>query len=208
VVATLAAAALVVVALWAGGGGSDGSDSGAAGGGDRHERASAPTTSPSEAPPTTAGRPSSPPAAEGSPAAGESEAPTTAVLADGRHPVFFTGFDVAGSTVEFDLVQYLTGDEAHAYAEAHEDEYGDDYYDQYVVNENPRLRTLPVAGDVEITVLQTAESTNSPHAITFRELPGYVGPDQGFATPHLGANVFWLTVRDGSVVAIDEQYSA
>jgi hypothetical protein len=181
--------------------------------------ASAPTTPTSEAPDTTADRPapvreSSPPAAATAPS-GETDSTIGAtngssgaqVLADGRHPVYFTGFDVAGSTVEFDMVQYLTGAEARAYAEAHEDEFGDDYYDNYVVNDNPRLRTLPVAGDVGITVLQTAQGTGNPHAISFGELPGYVGPDQGYSTPHLGSAVFWLTVRDGTVVTIDEQYA-
>jgi hypothetical protein len=206
VVVTLAVLVVVAV-LWArdGGGGEEG--------------VSAPTTWASEAPAATDERPASPPPAATATTPGESPAraaatgPTggtdaAAVLVDGRHPVFFTGFDVAGSTVEFDLVQYLTGDEARAYAEEHEDEYGEEYYDQYIVNENPRLRSLPVAGDVQITVLQTAESTSSPHAITFGELPGYVGTDHGPAVTHLGYNAFWLTVRDGTVVAIDEQYSA
>jgi hypothetical protein len=188
-----------------------------AGGGE--EGVSAPTTSVSEASAATDERPASPPAAAAAITPGESparaaatghtgETEAAALLVDGRHPVFFTGFDVARSTVEFDLVQYLTGDEARAYAEEHEDEYGEDYYDQYIVNENRRLRSLPVADDVQITVLQTAESTSSPHAITFGELPGYVGTDHGPAVTHLGYNAFWLTVRDGTVVAIDEQYSA
>jgi hypothetical protein len=206
VIATLAVLVVAAVLSARGGGGGD-------------EGASAPTapsTPTSQAPATTAESRTSPPAAATAATAEESPSPGTAtgptgeaapVLAAGRHPVFFTDFDVAGSTVEFDLVQYLTGDEARAYAEEHEDQWGDDYYDQYVVNENPRLRTLPVAGDVQITVLQTADSTISPHPITFRELPGYVGPDQGFATPHLGSSVFWLTVRDATVVAIQEQYT-
>jgi hypothetical protein len=58
-----------------------------------------------------------------------------------------------------------------------------------------------------LTVLSTAGSAISPHAITFGELPGYVGADGCPTMDHLGCNAFWLTVRGGSVVAIDEQYS-
>src|SRR5262245_9640967 len=41
------------------------------------------------------------------------------LLADGRHPVFLTDIDVDRQTVEFDLVQYLTGAEQEAYEAAH-----------------------------------------------------------------------------------------
>jgi hypothetical protein len=56
------------------------------------------------------------------PAAAPAPAPTPApVLEDGRHPMFLTDIDLATSALEFDLLQYPTGDEAHRYAEAHED---------------------------------------------------------------------------------------
>jgi hypothetical protein len=35
--------------------------------------------------------------------------------------MFLTDIDLATSALEFDLLQYPTGDEAHRYAEAHED---------------------------------------------------------------------------------------
>jgi hypothetical protein len=129
------------------------------------------------------------------------------VLEDGRHPALLTDIDVAGRTVEFDLIVYLTGDEAFAaYTEDHPGEpdgYANDYY---TINENPRLRRLPVAHDVPVTVLRTASSSISPHPIAFADLPGYVGIDNESAVDHLGQGVFWLTVSDGTVAAIEEQY--
>jgi hypothetical protein len=129
------------------------------------------------------------------------------VLEDGRHPVLLTDIDVAGSTVEFDLIVYLSGDEAFAaYTEDHPGEPDGYANDHYTINDNPRLRRLPVAHDVPITVLQTASSSVSPHPIAFADLPGYVGIDHESAVEHLGHGVFWLTVSDGIVVAIEEQY--
>jgi hypothetical protein len=91
------------------------------------------------------------------------------VLDDGRHAVFLTDLDLATSTVEFDLIQFLSGDEAMAaFAEHHPDEPEGFANDHCIVNDNPRLRTLRVVDDVEVAVLQTAESTNDARAIPSR----------------------------------------
>lgn len=134
-------------------------------------------------------------------------APTTAepVIEDGRHPVYLTAIDVAGRTVEFDLIQWLTGTEARdAWTAAHPDMPGDPPNDYFVVNDNPALRVLPVAPDVPVTVL---EHGWAPADVTFEELPGFLAvdlvPEDGF----LWHNPFWLTVTDGTVTAIEEQYT-
>src|SRR5262245_45477054 len=59
-----------------------------------------------------------------SPSVGSEEGAGAApVLADGRHPVYLTGLDVSGRKVTFDLVQFLTGEEAKkAWIAAHPDE--------------------------------------------------------------------------------------
>ncbi len=110
--------------------------------------------------------------------------------------------------VEFDLIQFLTGDEANAaWHRDHPDETGGVHNDYSIVNDNPRVRTLPVADEVTVTVVQTPTSANAPHPIAFEDLPDYLAgdpmPDDGYLWP----NPFWLTVRDGSVVAIAEQYT-
>src|SRR6266545_870968 len=164
-------AALVGVAgiVWAG---DDGSGQGAV---------PAPTTRPTEAP---------------APAAAPVDAPEPeSVLEDGRHPVQLTDVDVSGATVEFDLVQFLTGAEAdRVWAERDPNEPPGAPNDYLVVNDNPRLRTLPVLSGVPVTVAYLdpmGGDDSSP--IAFADLPGYLN-----ASGH--GSMFWLTVHDGTVV--------
>ena len=139
-------------------------------------------------------------------------APTTAptpteapVLADGRHPVFLTGLDVGRRTVEFDLIQWLTGEAAReAYTADHPDDPGYPPNDFYIVNDNPRLRVLPVAGDVTVTVL---EHGFEPMDIAFEELPAFLADNLVPDGASLWHNPFWLTVSDGTITAIEEQYT-
>ncbi|MGH9233539.1 MAG: hypothetical protein ACRD0R_09420 [Acidimicrobiales bacterium] len=127
------------------------------------------------------------------------------VLVDGRHPVFLTGLDVGSRTVEFDLIQWLTGEAAReAYTADNPDDPGYPPNDLYVVNDNPRLRVLPVADDVPVTVL---EHGYEPMGVTFEELPAFVADDVFPDDVWLWHNPFWLTVRDGTIIDIEEQYT-
>ncbi|HEY3143746.1 MAG TPA: hypothetical protein VGJ86_21605 [Acidimicrobiales bacterium] len=196
-IAVIAAAAAVAVLLWA-------TDDNGSGSADASPPPASSTQLPDRTPtpPTTAVAP-----AVATPPTVPPAAPEEPVLADGRHPVLLTDLDLAGSTVEFDLIQYLSGDAALAYTEAHEYESGFEDYDYYIVNENPRLRRLSVVDGAEVIVLQTATSTISPHTIAFADLPGYVHAGQGSAGEPFAPGVFWLTVRDDTVVAIEEQFT-
>lgn len=156
----------------------------------------------------TSADPDPDPGTAGSAVPGPTESAPTAgdpVIEDGRHPVYLTAVDVAGRTVEFDLIQWLTGAEARdAWTAANPDMPGDPPNDFFVVNDNPALRVLPVARDVPVTVLDHGWA---PVDITFEELPGFMAadlfPEDGF----LWHNPFWLTVSDGTVTAIEEQYT-
>ena len=190
-------AALVGVAgiVWAG---DDGSGQGAV---------PAPTTRPTEAP-APAAAPSAPALPEAdtpvgvTPAAAPVDAPEPeSVLEDGRHPVQLTDVDVSGATVEFDLVQFLTGAEAdRVWAERYPNEPPGAPNDYLVVNDNPRLRTLPVLSGVPVTVAYLdpmGGDDSSP--IAFADLPGYLN-----ASGH--GSMFWLTVHDDTIVDIHEQW--
>jgi hypothetical protein len=139
------------------------------------------------------------------PAPTNAPTPTEApVLVDGRHPVYLTGLDVEGRTVEFDLIQWLTGEAAReAYTADNPDDPGYPPNDYYIVNDNPRLRLLPVAGDVTVTVL---EHGFEPMGIAFEELPAFVAEDLSPDDGALWHNPFWLTVGDGTITEIEEQY--
>jgi hypothetical protein len=169
--------------------------------------ATTPTTATSEPAPTAVPLP----AVDAAPAA--PAAPTTIpapepILEDGRYPAYLTAVDATGGTVQFNVVQYLTGEAAHEYEEAQEGQ--PDYYesDYYTIDENPRLRTLPVASQVAVTVLRTPESSLDPHPIAFADLPAYLDELPSAAPGRLGSSVYWLTVRGDTVVAIEEQFAA
>jgi hypothetical protein len=143
--------------------------------------------------------------------AGTTMPPATAssaelVLEDGRHAVYLTDLDVDGRTVEVDVIQFLTGDEAiAAWNEAHPDDPGGPPNDYVIVNQNPRLRQLPVADTVRVTV-PDFEGGLHAREIAFADLPARLAgnpmPGQGRIWP----NPFWLTVVDDTVTAMDEQY--
>jgi hypothetical protein len=129
------------------------------------------------------------------------------VLEDGRHPVYLTDIDTAARTVEFDLIQFLTGDEATAaYVEDHPDDPGGPPNDYYIVNDNPRLRRLPVAENVQVTVLDW-EGGFKPQVIAFGDLPAQLAADDLVPDDdRIWPNPFWLTVNDDTIIAIEEQY--
>jgi len=128
------------------------------------------------------------------------------VLEDGRHPAYLTDIDTAARTVEFDLIQFLTGDEATAaYIEDHPDDPGGPPNDYYIVNDNPRLRRLSVAENVQVTVLDWEGGFN-PQVIAFADLPAQLAADLVPDDDRIWPSPLWLTVNDDTVTAIEEQY--
>jgi hypothetical protein len=131
-------------------------------------------------------------------------APTTSEpveLDDGRHPVYLKTVDAGRQTITFDLIQFFTGDAATK-AAAEDDEESPPPNDYYIRNVNPRLRTLPVAADAPITVnVLAAQSTGSATKdvpVTLAKLAGYF--------PNRGTAPFWITVEQGQVTKIAQQF--
>jgi hypothetical protein len=133
------------------------------------------------------------------------DAPTTvagttdgdaAALADGRHPVLLETIDAGRGTVTFDLVQYFRDEEAASEA-AKDHQESPPPNDTYMRNVNPRLRTLPVRSDAAVSANQLAGS-NQDVPVSLARL-GSLAP--------AGSGVFWITVRDGQIVRISQQWS-
>ena len=79
--------------------------------------------------------------------------PADAALEDGRHFGYVRSVDPGAGTIEFDLAYYLSGKEAdQAYQEATGDT-GHVPNDHFVVNDNPLLRTLTLAPDARLRLL-------------------------------------------------------
>jgi hypothetical protein len=144
---------------------------------------------------------------------GPTEAPppaSDAELEDGRHPVHLIELDVPGRRVTFDLIQFFTGEEAiAAYREDGQASPGDPDppNDYYIRNVNPRLRTLPIGGAAAVTVVRLGEPSGAGSVPwTLAELPRHLAERGTGPEGQLSSSPYWLTVEDGVVVALDEQY--
>jgi hypothetical protein len=131
------------------------------------------------------------------------------VLADGRHPTYLTGLDVARRTVTFDLIQFLTGADAERiWAQTHPDEPEGPPNDYLIVNNNLRLRVLPVADQAHVTVVDTGGAGGIVNVqISLDDLPRHLaGQKPETVDNRLSYAPYWLTVSNGLVVRIEEQF--
>jgi hypothetical protein len=143
--------------------------------------------------------------------------PVASDLEDGRHFGYVRAVDVDAGTISFDLAYLLTGDEAdRAYQEA-TGETGHVPNDYYVVNDNPKLRTLTLAPEVLVRLLDWNDC-----CVTFfdAELDVWaeviarqdfvedrdIVDDHGHRYSPNAAQV-WITVQDGVVTHVEEQYT-
>jgi hypothetical protein len=127
-------------------------------------------------------------------------------LEDGRTAAFVTAVDVAARTITVDVVQFLRGAEAvTAYREdtGATDTPPNDYW---IRNEEDRLRALTVVPTVTIRLVRLggpdADANGTPGV--FEELPEYIQTHAfGDPPPKILA---WVSIQDGVVIAIEEQY--
>jgi hypothetical protein len=171
------------------------------------EGAAAPDTgiTPStSSPPTVSDSPT------GTPEPPETEAPAAAetassILEDGRHLVYVdTAFlsEDGPARIRFDLVYFHTGAEAEEVAEAHGEDAPNGYY---IENDNPRLRTLPLADEVEVEYV--------PEGRCCELQPGNVDAWLGSVTQTSPTDYpedapWWFTVEDGRITRIEQQFLA
>jgi len=131
------------------------------------------------------------------------------ILPDGRSPVYLTKIDVSKRTITFDLIEFLTGDAAkQAWQKAHPGSSDGPDNDYYIVNDNPKLRTLPVANPVDFKVVDPEHPSGvADKTISFEGATAYfvaLKPDQ--SDHKLYWDPFWITVSGGVVTKIEEQF--
>jgi hypothetical protein len=117
------------------------------------------------------------------------------ILADGRYDAYVRKVDPDRDLIVVDLVQVFTGDAAvEAAIEDGMDRDAAKVRDTYVRNQNDRLRTLEMAGDVRVNLLGACESTGREDLFS-----------QLIADARYG-DLFYYTLRvqDGLVQRIDE----
>ncbi|MGH8897090.1 MAG: hypothetical protein ACRDZ4_08740 [Egibacteraceae bacterium] len=131
---------------------------------------------------TAAPAPSSQPASE----------PPKAQLKNGRHFGFVKRVDAKAPSLTFDLAYFLTGAEADKAAQEH-GVIGPSEHIDFIVNDNPRLRTLPVHRGAGIRVLKGGSVT----------LKGAMLESLASSLPQ--SNGFWVKVEGGKVIDLEEQ---
>jgi hypothetical protein len=150
-----------------------------------------------------------PTAASGSPTHTSSRSPQASAsaspaLEDGRYFGYVKKLEGTppDAAMTFDLAYFLTGDAANQAAAEHGDEtpVPNDYY---IVNDNPRLRTLPIAPTVEILAIDWTHCCD-PAGTSYADWAMSIAdPTDALHGSH---SQWWITVKDGHVVKIEEQY--
>jgi hypothetical protein len=129
-------------------------------------------------------------------------------LADGRYFGYIRVLHPDG-VIRFDLAYFLTGEDANQAAAEHGDETPPPN-DYYIVNDNPRLRTLALAPEAEIEVFDWNHCCDAPVRVdvaTFRQALA-AGADGVTVNGQLirGGSQYWLTLEGGVVTKIEEQF--
>jgi hypothetical protein len=183
---------------------------------DEEDRAAGPTDAPTVTAPTSptgtmdpSTGPTGPTGTTGSSNPGCSGTPAPATLADGTYFGFLESIDVGSGVSGFDLACFYTGDEANEQAAARGDEVPVPN-DVYIVNDNPSTRDVPVDPSVELLLIDwNACCETSPGA----ELDAFASAlgDQDFVEIDGfryagGLSPYWITIQDGRIVGIEEQF--
>jgi hypothetical protein len=77
-----------------------------------------------------------------------------------------------------------------------------------IINNNKKLRTLPVAAGAKCVALATLGGTDTK-TVTFAALPALLKKQNDGITldaPQIAVLPFWLTVKNGEVVKLEEQF--
>ena len=136
------------------------------------------------------------------------------VVADGGTPAVVTErqpgliVEITGSpaayTMRIDYVLWLTGAEANAAATAHGDE-SPPPNDYYVVNDNPKIREFPIQTGIPVTVVTNDDGTSDSEGHTLT-LAQWVAALSGPNANAFKASIYWITITNGTVTAIEAQY--
>jgi hypothetical protein len=120
----------------------------------------------------------------------------------------FTEGMTGGPEIHFDLAVWFGGDEANHYAEIDGEE-SPRPNDYYIRNLDPTVLVLPVDPEVRVTSVwyhyeETQDLTGGP--ITYEELVEALTGEVEESRLAMRFSPWWVTIEDGQVVAIEEQY--
>jgi hypothetical protein len=147
------------------------------------------------------------------PAATDAASPTaetSPLIEDGRNFAFVKSVDTSAepATVKYDLAYFLTGEEAVQAAKEHGDE-APPPNDYYIVNDNPRLRTAPLAADVDLVFLDWDHCCDVTFPASLTDFARALDEGEMRIDHHVykgRLSPYWLIARDGQIVRVEEQY--
>lgn len=137
-------------------------------------------------------------------------APPGTELEDGRHFGFVRSVDVAGRTIAFDPASWLSGEEAdRAYQEA-TGMTGGVPNDYYIVNDDLTPQTLSLSPDLRLRLLDWSRCCDTffdGELAIFADAVNTGGSVADGDRLYQGTSLWWVTVADGVVTEIEEQYT-
>jgi hypothetical protein len=150
-------------------------------------------------PPTVAAEPSAAePAAKPAPESSAAPAAAAPALEDGDHDAYIAKVDSANDRIVVDVVQVFHDGAAVRAAIADGKSASDArYLTTWVRNENPRLRTLPLAGDLRVKLRDACGEPDPGREALLTKLAANASLD--------GTYYYTLTVRNGAVDRIQER---
>jgi len=110
-----------------------------------------------------------------------------------------------GPLLTLDYIQFLTGADAVAAATAAGDE-SPPPNDFYIVNANPKLRTFNVDPSASVEVVWNSDGTNDSggHSVTVSEFYDLL---EGSVSGPMRSTPYWVTIENGTITAIEAQYT-
>jgi hypothetical protein len=127
---------------------------------------------------------------------------------NGRHIGLIQSADAATHTIDIDIVQFLSGDAAiKAYREDTGDTSGTPDNDYYVRNQSKQIRHLEAIDSAVLRVQSLGEfydasSPDKGKSVTWPTFADYWTSKHGEAV----VSLFWVTLREGYVVAVEQQF--
>jgi hypothetical protein len=166
------------------------------------------SSEPSTPPDASSGETTPAPSSPAAPAAPAKSAPSAASTAeDGRHFCYVKTVKWEGSTpkITVDYAEMLSGAAAAAAAAAAGEE-SPPPNDYFISNKNPKLRTFPMSTSAKIKMISGSEGlvmegysmTVSAWFDAFSGMSGYF--------PAIKQVRYWITIKNGTVIRIEEQY--
>lgn len=175
-------------------------------GGDDQAAVSPTATSPAPTSATRSPKPTEAPSP--TPSAIATGEPGGDTLPDGRYFVQLT--DIQGGEegpllLQYDLAYFLTGEEANQAAEDRglETPVPNDYF---IVNDNPKLRLTPLEGVYSVKYIPEGSGLSSPVKAHEAQFLGWMGETVQTDFPPKDTSWWWVTIENGSVTKIEQQY--